>query len=411
MAYEVEEAKKLVIEAGHRLLNEGLIVRTWGNISARISDEQFVITPSGKNYEGLTPDDIVVVNIKNCAYEGDIKPSSECGIHADVYAMRPEVNFVIHTHQTYASVVSIMGLDVDLTDEEKAFLGDRIPCADYGMSSSDKLRRKVKKALKNSKDCRSMLLMNHGVLCMGTDTENAFEISSVMEQVCKYKYESMTNSFTKTELIKTSSTDEPDQEETEEALEEDIKNGYVDYGISHIDGDEITLILGDNEYKFKMGDKKPIGRGFLKRSLNRIAAVHAKIYENRDISNIWHVTLPNIIDISKTGEGFKPYIDDQAQIVGVSVRCVGRPGKKPHFESASAIVRGLKDNNAVLIADQGAICVGRTESDTEATAFVLEKGCMAAKLAMCVNAKPVSGRIASKERELYKESYSKLDSN
>ena len=78
MAYEVEEAKKLVIEAGHRLLNEGLIVRTWGNISARISDEQFVITPSGKNYEGLTPDDIVVVNIKNCAYEGDIKPSSEC---------------------------------------------------------------------------------------------------------------------------------------------------------------------------------------------------------------------------------------------------------------------------------------------------------------------------------------------
>ena len=112
MAYSVEEAKKLVIEAGLKLKNEGLIVRTWGNISARISDTQFVITPSGKAYENLSPDDIVVVNIKKCTYEGDIKPSSECGIHADVYAMRPEVDFVVHTHQTYASVVSILGEEI-----------------------------------------------------------------------------------------------------------------------------------------------------------------------------------------------------------------------------------------------------------------------------------------------------------
>ena len=132
MAYETEEARRLVIEAGQRLQSEGLIVRTWGNISARISDTQFVITPSGKAYETLTPEDIVIVNIKKCTYEGDIKPSSECGIHADVFAMRPEVNFVIHTHQTYASVVSIVGEDIELSEEEKQFLGEKIPCAAYG---------------------------------------------------------------------------------------------------------------------------------------------------------------------------------------------------------------------------------------------------------------------------------------
>ena len=63
MAYDVEEAKKLVVEAGKKLLETGLIARTWGNVSARISDTQFVITPSGRAYETLTPDDIVVVNI------------------------------------------------------------------------------------------------------------------------------------------------------------------------------------------------------------------------------------------------------------------------------------------------------------------------------------------------------------
>ena len=410
MAYELQEAKKLVIEAGLRLLKEGLIVRTWGNISARINDEQFVITPSGKAYESLTPDDIVVVNIKKLTYEGDIKPSSECGIHADVYAARPEVNFVVHTHQTYASVVSILGIDIELTEEEKQFLGDRIPCAAYGMSSSPALRRKVKKELKRAKDCSCMLLRNHGVLCMGKDFDNAFEISSVMEQVCKFKYESMTDSFAKTELIKNTDTASSDEgTDIEDALEEDInKDGYVDYGISHIEGDEITLVLGDNEYRFKAGDKKPIAKGLFKRNLNRIALIHAKIYENRQISNIYHVTLPNIVDISRTYEGFDPYIDDQAQIVGETIRCVGKPSKKPHFESPLALSRGLKDNSAVLIGGQGAICVGSDESDTEACAYVLEKGCMAAKLAMCADAVPIKGRIAKKEREFYRESYSKL---
>ena len=409
MAYTQQEAKSLVIEAGLKLVREGLIVRTWGNISARISDEQFVITPSGKGYENLTPDDIVTVSIKKCEYEGDIKPSSECGIHADVYATRPDVNFVVHTHQTYASVVSILGKDIELTEEEKQFLGDRIPCAAYGMSSSATLRRKVKKALKASQGCSSMLLRNHGVLCMGSDFDNAFEISSIMEQVCKYKYESLTDSFAVAKLMKTDENTSDTEDETE-ALEEDINaQGYVDYGISHIVGDDITLVLDEKEYTYKISDKKPISKGLFKRNLNRIALVHSKIYENRQISNIYHVTLPNIVDVSKTSEGFRPYIDDQAQIVGETVRCVGKIGKKAHFESPAAISRGLKDNNAVLIAGQGAICTGSSEEDTEAAAYVFEKGCMAAKLAMCcTEAQCVPGRIAKKEREFYKESYSKL---
>jgi len=414
MAYLVEEAKKLVIEAGLRLQKERLIVRTWGNISARISDTQFVITPSGRDYEGLKPEDIVVVDIKKCTYEGDIKPSSECGIHADVYAYRPEVNFVVHTHQTYASVVSILGEELSLTGEEKKVLGENVPCAEYAMSSSEPLRKKVKKILKNNKACSSILLRNHGVLCMGTDFEDAFEISSCLEQICKYKYETLTEGFSKlnaddlTDMEEVSKPAENTPEE--EASEEDLgSEGYVDYGFSSIEGNIITLSLGDEEYKFAMGEKKPIGRGLTKRKLNKVALVHSKIYENRAISNIYHVTLPNIIDVSIKSEGFDAYIDDMAQIVGVGVKRVGKVGKKPHFESSATIAKGLKDNSAVLIAGQGAICVGSSEDDVETTAYVLEKGCMAAKLALCKQeAKPVPKRIAKKERKFYRETYSKL---
>lgn len=435
MAYQIEEAKKLVIEAGLRLLSEGLIVRTWGNISARISDTQFVITPSGRGYEGLTPDDIVVVDIKKCTYEGDIKPSSECGIHADVFAMRPDVNFVIHTHQVYASTVSILGQPIELSEEEQKFLGDRIPCAAYGMSSSPKLRKQVKKCLKKSKGCSSMLLKNHGVLCMGTDFENAFEISSVMEQVCKYKYEKLITGFgeiknSETEPDVEASTDEKPVEavtedtiqETEVSVEEleevavvaepdDLKEGgYVDYGTSHIDGDDISLTIGEKEYTYKIGDKKPISKGIFKRGMNKVALVHSKIYEDRKVSCIYHVTLPNIVDAStKITKGFAPYIDDQAQIVGEYIKCVGKVGKKPHFESASAIAKGIKGKNAVLISGQGALVAGNSQEDLEATAYVLEKGCMAAKLAVCQpGADSVPGRIAKKERAFYLETYSKL---
>ena len=68
MAYDVEEAKKLVVEAGKKLLETGLIARTWGNVSARISDTQFVITPSGRAYDTLTPEEVVVVNIDDCSH-------------------------------------------------------------------------------------------------------------------------------------------------------------------------------------------------------------------------------------------------------------------------------------------------------------------------------------------------------
>ena len=188
MAYNIQEAKELVVEAGKKLLETGLIARTWGNVSARISDTQFVITPSGRAYETLTPDDIVVVNIADCSYEGDIKPSSEKGVHADAYRLRPEENFVIHTHQIKASVVGATGKNIEAIPEKYAALfGDCVPVADYGMPSTSKLRNAVAKAYEDYPKSKAILMKQHGAVVTGRSFEEAFEVVSELENLCEEK--------------------------------------------------------------------------------------------------------------------------------------------------------------------------------------------------------------------------------
>lgn len=76
---EYEQILQNIIEAGLRLRKEGLIVRTWGNISARISDTEFAITPSGRDYSTLTTDDLVIVDIKTGSYDTGRRPSGKSG--------------------------------------------------------------------------------------------------------------------------------------------------------------------------------------------------------------------------------------------------------------------------------------------------------------------------------------------
>lgn len=188
MIYTEMEARNLVIEAGHRLLASGLVARTWGNISARVSSKQFVITPSGLAYDTLQPEQLVLVNIDDCSYEGSIKPSSEKGIHAAAYRLRPDAGFVIHTHQDYASSVGVGGQD--LTDLTFAVLGGCVPCATYGLPGTKKLQQGVEAAMLRNPRSRAFLMRHHGALCTGQDIERAFEIAEALESDCRRIFES-----------------------------------------------------------------------------------------------------------------------------------------------------------------------------------------------------------------------------
>ena len=168
--YTEKEARELVIEAGLKLVESKLIARTWGNISARISDTEFVITPSGRAYDSLTASDLVKIRIKDLSYEGDIKPSSEKGIHAACYRNRPDCNFVIHTHQHYASAVAANELSTDFA-----------PCAAYGLPGTDKLWKNTEACIKDNPGYKMFLLAKHGTLLLGSSYEEAFSLAGELE--------------------------------------------------------------------------------------------------------------------------------------------------------------------------------------------------------------------------------------
>jgi len=174
----------IVCDAGRKLVREGLVARTWGNISCRVDENTFVITPSGRTYEELTPDDIVPVRIDDLSWSGSIKPSSEKGLHAEVYKLKSDTAAVIHTHQLNASVVASARRDIPLiSDEMRDIIGEKIPCAGYGLPGTKKLKTASAAALRET-GSKAALMANHGAVCYGTDMDNAFLVATTLERVC-----------------------------------------------------------------------------------------------------------------------------------------------------------------------------------------------------------------------------------
>jgi L-fuculose-phosphate aldolase len=181
---DVEEAKNMVCAAGKKLLKEGLVARTWGNVSVRINDRQMVITPSGRRYDELNPSDMVLVDFYTLKFEGKIKPSSELKLHCQVYKTRPHIQAVIHTHQMYASIVAAAQKDVMVLNEEHQRIlgGPVIKAAPYALPNTKKITVETANAIEQS---NAALMANHGAVCIGTSLDGAFEVANTLEKACE----------------------------------------------------------------------------------------------------------------------------------------------------------------------------------------------------------------------------------
>ena len=372
MAYSVKEAKEQVIKAGKILVESGLIARTWGNISARISDTQFVITPSGLAYETLTEEQIVVVTISDCSHVGTVKPSSEKGIHADAYRLRPEVQFVIHTHQEKASVISITGENLEvLQSQDQEILGEVVPCAAYGISSTKKLRKAVESALVDYPGSKAILMKHHGTLCLGESLEHAFYIAQTLEKVADSKFYSVCGK------------------------ENNFTLATKDFGKSVRTGTSFLLECD--------GKTEECNLYAMPENASQVALLHAQIYIKSNIACILHVTDADVIKASTTGKKLLPYLDDLAQIAGVKISSVMNG-----LKNEKLIVNSLKNKNAVLLYGEGALCTGKTQSDAYAVGIVLRKGCMAKQYADALHRNDSLGYLdANLQRFVYNVKYSK----
>lgn len=177
--------KREVIDAGIRMLSEGITIGTWGNVTVRDPETGYVyLSPSGMPYKTLTEDDIVVVRLDGSRVEGTRKPTIETEMHLAIYRSRLECNAVIHTHPIYSTAFSAMGEDIPLLlDEAAQVLGDTVRTTAYALPGSQELADECVKALGDK--AMACLLRSHGAVCLGKDLEQAFGNSTVLEATAK----------------------------------------------------------------------------------------------------------------------------------------------------------------------------------------------------------------------------------
>lgn len=176
--------KKFIVECGNKMLNSGLTVETWGNISVRDPETGlFYLTPSGMPYDIIEPEDIIVMDKDLNIVEGTRKPTIEFGMHVGIMNVRPDVNAVIHTHPVESQVFACLHRDIPpVIDEAAQLLGGTVKCAKYALPGSEELAHNVIEALGDGAAC---LMANHGAVCVGADMDTAFRVCTVLEMTAE----------------------------------------------------------------------------------------------------------------------------------------------------------------------------------------------------------------------------------
>ncbi len=196
----LEELKKKVYEANILLPKYGLVTFTWGNVS-EIDRESglFVIKPSGVDYETMTPDDMVVMDLNGNKVEGDLNPSSDTPTHVEIYKAFKDIGGVVHTHSSYATSWAQAGRSIPCygTTHADYFYGE-IPCVRcltkeeiedaYEENTGHLIVNEFNRMGKDPVAVPGVLCKNHGVFTWGKDAHDAVHNAVVCEEVAKMAY-------------------------------------------------------------------------------------------------------------------------------------------------------------------------------------------------------------------------------
>ncbi len=175
-----------LIDCARRLRSEGLVVGTSGNVSARADRGGCLITPSGVDYQGMIPEDLVTVDQRGARVSGRLKPSTDTLNHLAIYRSRAEVNAIVHTHSPYATVFAVLRRPIaPLLAEAAGFLGGPVRVMDYLPPAAPQLAERVATGLGSD---TAVLLPNHGVIAVGESIGQALTASVLVEQSARIAF-------------------------------------------------------------------------------------------------------------------------------------------------------------------------------------------------------------------------------
>lgn len=179
--------KQQIVKTAQDLVRKGYLMATGGNISMRVlGHDAFAITPSNFDYIMMTPDDVCLLNFELEILEGQRKPSVEAAMHGAIYQVRGDVNAIVHTHQVYASALTLIKAPIPaLFDEQARFLGRSVEIIPYAPSGTGMLKNKIAKHVQNQDN--AYMMQNHGALIFGQDMERAVHNVEILEK-CALAY-------------------------------------------------------------------------------------------------------------------------------------------------------------------------------------------------------------------------------
>lgn len=199
----LKELKKEVYEANMMLPKYNLITFTWGNVSGIDRKSGYVvIKPSGVNYEELSPEDMVVVDLEGNSVEGKLNPSSDTATHVELYKAFPDIKGIVHTHSPWAVSFAQAGkvIPVAGTTQGDYFYGS-IPVTremrkeeiveEYEKQTGTVIIETFQEKQIDPNQVPGVLVNDHGPFTWGTSPENAVYNSVVLEQVAEMTYHTL----------------------------------------------------------------------------------------------------------------------------------------------------------------------------------------------------------------------------
>lgn len=193
----LEELKQKVFEANLQLVQYGLVVLTWGNVSGIDREEGlFVIKPSGVPYDKMTADDMVVMDLNGNKVEGRLNPSSDTPTHLELYKKFKDIGGIVHTHSSWACSWAQAGRDINAYGTTHAdFANGAVPCArgltenevngEYELNTGKVIVEEFEKRGIKPEECPAVLVHRHGPFTWGSSPFKAVENALILEEVAK----------------------------------------------------------------------------------------------------------------------------------------------------------------------------------------------------------------------------------
>jgi L-fuculose-phosphate aldolase len=172
-----------LVRFGKMLHNHGFVAATDGNLSVRLDDTRFLVTPTCFSKGMMEPEDMVVVDVQGKKLSGSYNPSSEIAMHLTIYRMRPDVGAVVHAHPCTATGFASAGIALDepLCSEVVITLG-AVPLAPYATTGTMELSDSLRPFIPFHD---AILMANHGVVTYGEDICRAYMRMEAVEHYAK----------------------------------------------------------------------------------------------------------------------------------------------------------------------------------------------------------------------------------